>query len=113
VTKGSHLRPICHHPGPNSRPGFGSGSHLIQLIYDNACAHLGAFGCITLREDGVDSLYGRLLDATKVHDVTHCLEWLAGEHKVVWTPVGGRDNNMATINLVHDQATFCGSVRCS
>ncbi len=52
----------------------------------------------------MDSIFDRLLKATKVRDVTHCLEELTRQHEVAWAPVGGRDNNMATINLGSDPA---------
>src|SRR5215208_5694823 len=49
-------------------------------------------------------MFDRLLKATKVRDVTYCLEELARQYEVAWAPVGGRDNNMATINLGSDPA---------
>ncbi|CAA9367399.1 MAG: hypothetical protein AVDCRST_MAG93-8089, partial [uncultured Chloroflexia bacterium] len=52
----------------------------------------------------MDSVFDRLLKATKVRDITHCLEELARQYEVAWAPVGGRDNNMATINLGSDPA---------
>jgi len=50
------------------------------------------------------SILERLFEATTVRAVTDILATLTKECRIAWRPVGGRENNLATINLGSDPA---------
>lgn len=50
------------------------------------------------------SAIAKLFEATSVREVTDFLADFQSEHRISWRPVGGRDNNLPTINLGSDPA---------
>jgi len=49
-------------------------------------------------------MFQRVLSATTVRDVIQCIQAVSEVERVAWLPVGGNENNLATINLGSDPA---------
>ncbi len=49
-------------------------------------------------------MFDQILDATQVQQVTDVITDLSDNYEVAWKPVGGNENNLATINLGSDPA---------
>ncbi len=52
----------------------------------------------------MDALLNKLLEAAQVHQVTDVIRDLSEKEDVGWVPVGGKQNNLATINIGSDPA---------
>lgn len=48
------------------------------------------------------ALLDRVLEATKVHEVTEVIEAIVADRRLAWKPAGDNDNNLAIINLGSD-----------
>jgi hypothetical protein len=59
---------------------------------------------IDYRETQMNRLFQQLLSANKVREITDILIDLVDEHEIKWIPVGGRQDNIATINIGTDPA---------
>ena len=45
------------------------------------------------------SLFDQILNASQVQQVTDIITDLGDDYEIAWKPVGGNENNLATINL--------------
>ena len=50
------------------------------------------------------TLFEQILDATQVQQVTDIISTFSEDYEIAWRPVGGNENNLATINLGSDPA---------
>ena len=54
--------------------------------------------------DTTTFLFNQILDATQVQQVTDIIDAFIENYDIGWKPVGGNENNLATVNLGSDPA---------
>ena len=81
---------------------FGLGGYIrsccLYSEYNSKFSLIGIRGLIML------DIFKRLLKVSSVKEVTDLLEIIIDKYNINWTPVGGRSNNIATINIGTDPA---------